>query len=129
MMSEHREPGTLASCEYGLFLPNATDARIAFTLGDMAHESAEARFARSLGATRYGSISIRNVAGGPRQPIVWSLHEDMVALTTMRGDVDASADLRQRIVRLLVVFFHEIRDIAPELSELSFTVANDERLH
>ena len=78
MMSEHREPGTLASCEYGLFLPNATDARIAFTLGDMAHES---------------------------------------------------ADLRQRIVRLLVVFFHEIRDIAPELSELSFTVANDERLH
>lgn len=128
-MPEPLEPGTLASCEYGLFMPNATDATIAITLADMAHESAAGRFARSLGATRYGIISIRNVADGPRQPIVWSLHEGMVALTTMSGDVDASADLKQRIVRLLTVFFHEIRDIAPELSEYNFTVANDERLH
>lgn len=128
-MPQHLEPGTLASCEYGLFLPNATDASIAFTLGDMAHESAEARFARSLGATRYGVISIHNVADGPRQPIVWSLHEGMVALTTMSGDADATDDLKQRIVRLLVVFFHEIRDIAPELSKFDFTVANDELLH
>ena len=128
-MPEHLEPGTLACCEYGLFLPNATDASIAFTLGDMGHESAEARFARSLGATRYGSISIRNVADGPRQPIVWSLQEGMIALTTVSGDVDATDDLKQRIVRLLVVFFHEIRALAPELSEFSLTVANDERLH
>ena len=128
-MPEPLEPGTLASCEYGLFLPNAANASIAFTLGDMGHESAEARFARSLGAMRYGTISIRNLSHGPRQPIVWSLHEGMIALTTMNGDVDATDGLKQRIVRLLVVFFHEIRAIAPELSEFNLTVANDERLH
>jgi hypothetical protein len=128
-MPEHLEPGTLAYCEYGLFLPNTADATIAFTLGDMDHESAEARFARSLGATRYGLISIRNVSNGPRQPIVWSLHDTMLALTTTNGDIDAYPHLKRVIVRLLVVFFHEIREVAPELSEFSFTVANDELLH
>lgn len=41
----------------------------------------------------------------------------------------ARQDLRRVIVRLPAVFFHEICEMAPDLSTLGFAVANDRRLN
>jgi hypothetical protein len=128
-MPEDLEAGTLAYRKYELLLPNASGATIAITLGDMAHESTVASFARNSGATRCGLILIRNVPHGPRYPVVWSLHETILTVTGTGDDSDVSQDLRQLIVRLLAVFFHEIREIAPDLSTLKFAVADDRMLN
>ncbi|WIM09299.1 hypothetical protein [Enhydrobacter sp.] len=128
-MPDHLEAGTLARRTYELFLPNATDASVAITLGDMAHDSPAASFARHSGATHYGLISMRNVPDGPRHPVVWSLHETMLAVTGVGDDEDVGQDMRRVIVRLLAVFFHEICAIAPGLSTSEFAVANDRPLN
>ena len=128
-MSAPLDAGTLACRKYDLLLPSASEASIAITLGDMAQDSPSCRYACDSGATRYGLISILNVPGGPRLPILWSLHGTTIEVTTSHGDREVSDDLRRVIVRLLVIFFHEVREIAPELSALEFTVANDTLLN
>jgi hypothetical protein len=57
------------------------------------------------------------------------LHETILTVTGTSDDSDVSQDLRQLIVRLLAVFFHEIREIAPDLSTLKFAVADDRMLN
>ena len=124
-MANELEPGTLAYREYELFVPNAPDATVAITLGDLEQDTPAARFARKTGATHYGLVSVLNVPHAPQYPFVWSLHDTILALTSSHISAPVDKTLRQTIGRLLGVFFHEIRGIAPELSDMKLTVAND----
>jgi len=133
-MAKDLEPGTLAHGarayrEYELFVPNAPDATVAITLGDLEQDTPAARFARKSGATHYGLVAILNVPHAPDYPFVWSLRETILALTSSHIGTPVDGTLRQTIGRLLGVFFHEIRAIAPELSEMKLTVANDASPH
>jgi hypothetical protein len=128
-MPENLEPGTLAYSKYELFLPNTSAASIAVTLQDMTHDSAASQFARSRGATCCGLILIQNMPGAPKRPMVWSLRDAVIVITTSADDCELSDELKRVIVRLLGVFFHETRDVAPELCALTSTVANDSVLN
>jgi hypothetical protein len=70
-----------------------------------------------------------NVPNPPEHPFVWSLHETVLALTSSHINSPLDRNLRRTIGRLLGVFFHEIRAIAPELSDLKLNVANDAPLY
>ena len=123
-MPEEIERTSLVYNEYELILPNQPAIRLGVTLEDLALETVVARFGRSNRAEYCGAVSIRGLTEGPLHPLIWIVRGNALVIVGRHGDLPVTDELRQVLGRLLGVFFSEIREIAPELSSVSFAVAN-----
>ena len=114
------ELGRLATREYDVALPDGTQGKLAFALCDLAKDNALAQHARRRQAVAFGLLSFAALPDAPRNALLWVRTRDGMEMTTADGDDQPGGDLRRLVARHFIVFFDEIKDLAPELATLPF---------
>jgi hypothetical protein len=114
------EIGRLATREYEATLPAGGTGRLAFALCDLARANPLAGHARRRDAVAFGLLSFDGFAEAPRGTLLWVRTKDGLEMTSADGDDPPGPDLQRLVARYFIVFFDEVRDVAPELSELPF---------
>jgi len=107
------DPDAIAYREYDCQMPDGTDATIAVSLGNLLQPGVAAAAARERGAVAVGQIAVQGARGVPSRPIPW-----IVAIAIARDDPAVDDELRALLVRVLQLFFRDIRDVAPDPAEL-----------
>ncbi len=119
--------GRLATREYEVALPDGTKGKLAFALCDLSRENALARHAKKREAVGFGLLGFEGLPGAPRHPLLWVRTRSGMEMTTSDGDDQPDPELQRLVARQFIVFFADIKDIAPELAALPFHVGNSER--
>ena len=114
------ELGRLATREYDVTLPDGTQGRLAFALCELSGDNALAQHARRRQAVAFGLLSFAELPDAPRNALLWVRTKDGMEMTTADGDDQPGGDLQRLVARHFIVFFHEIKDVEPELTSLSF---------
>lgn len=114
------EIGRLATREYEVTLPAGEKGKLAFALCDLSRENALAGHARRRKAVAFGLLSFEGFAGAPLRPLLWVRTKDGMEMTGADGDDQPGPELQRLVARYFIVFFDEIKDVAPELSSLPF---------
>ena len=112
--------GRLATREYEVTLPGSSKGKLAFALCDLGRENALARHARKREAVAFGLLSFEGLTGGPRHPLLWVRTRDGMEMTASDSDEQPDAELQRVVARHFIVFFADIKDVAPELAALPF---------
>lgn len=112
--------GRLATREYDVTLPDGTKGRLAFALCDILGDNALAQHARKRQAVAFGLLSFERLPDAPLNALLWVRTRDGMEMTTADADDQPSGDLQRLVARYFVVFFDEIKDVAPELASLPF---------
>lgn len=112
--------GRMATREYEVTLPDGTQGRLAFALCDIARDNALAQHARRRQAVAFGLLSFEGLPDAPRNTLLWVRTKDGMEMTTADGDDQPSGELQRVVARHFIVFFDEIKDVAPELAVLPF---------
>ncbi len=114
------EIGRLATREYEVALPDGIEGKLAFALCDLSHENALARHARKRAAVGFGLLGFEGLPGAPRHPLLWVRTRSGMEMTVSDGDDQPDGELQRLIARHFIVFFADIKDVAPELATLPF---------
>lgn len=114
------ELGRLATREYEVTLPDGTQGKLAFALCDLAKNNALAQHARRRQAVAYGLLSFAELPDAPRNALLWVRTKDGLEMTTADGDDQPDGDLQRLVARHFIVFFDEVKALAPELATLPF---------
>lgn len=114
------ELGRLATREYEVTLPDGTRGKLAFALCDLAKDNALAQHARRRQAVAYGLLSFAELPDAPRSALLWVRTKDGLEMTTADGDDQPDGDLQRLVARHFIVFFDEVKELAPELATLPF---------
>ena len=112
--------GRLATREYEVSLPDGSKGKLAFALCDLAHENALARHARKREAVAFGLLGFEAMRGAPRHPLLWVRTREGMEMTTSDGDHQPDPELQRLVARHFIIFFADIKDVAPELAALPF---------
>ena len=112
--------GRLATREYDVTLPDGTQGKLAFALCDLAKDNALAQHARRRQAVAFGLLSFAELPDAPRNALLWVRTRDGMEMTTADGDDQPGGHLQRLVARHFIVFFDEIKDLAPELATLPF---------
>ena len=112
--------GRLATREYDVTLLDGTQGRMAFALCDIAGDNALAQHARRRQAVAFGLLSFEGLPDAPRNTLLWVRTKDGMEMTTADGDDQPGGELQRLVARHFIVFFDEIKDLAPELALLPF---------
>lgn len=112
--------GRLATREYQVTLPDGSEGRLAYALCDLVEENALARHARRRQAVAFGLLSFEGIPNAPRNTMLWVRTREGMEMTTADGDDQPGADLKRLIARHFIVFFDEVRGLAPGLASLPF---------
>jgi len=114
------ELGRLATREYDVTLPDGTLGRLGFALCDLTGDNALARHARRRQAVAFGLLSFADLPDAPRNALLWVRTRDGMEMTTADGDDQPSGELQRLVARHFIVFFDEVKELAPELATLPF---------
>jgi hypothetical protein len=106
-----------AGREYEVSLPDGTQGKLGFALGDLSVDNAFTRHARSLEAIAFGLISFEGLPGAPQRPMLWTQTPTDVVMTLADLDQQPSGELQRLVARYLAIYFSDIAAIAPELDE------------
>lgn len=117
--------GRLATREYDVTLPDGTQGRLAFALCDITKNNALAHHARRRQAVAFGLLSFAELPAAPRNALLWVRTKEGMEMTTADGDDQPSGDLQRLVARHFIVFFDEVKDLAPELAILPFHLKDD----
>ncbi len=112
--------GRLATREYEVTLPGGSTGKLAFALCDLARENALARHARKRAAVAFGLLGFEGLPGGPRHPLLWVRTREGMEMTTSDNDNQPDPELQRLVARHFIIFFADIKDVAPELAALPF---------
>jgi hypothetical protein len=112
--------GRLATREYEITLPDGTGGKLAFALCDLSRDNALARHARKRAAVGFGLLGFEGLPGAPRHPLLWVRTGSGMEMTTSDGDDQPDAELQRLVARHFIVFFADIKDVAPDLAALPF---------
>jgi hypothetical protein len=112
--------GRLATREYEITLPDGTGGKLAFALCDLSRDKALARQARKRAAVGFGLLGFEGLPGAPRHPLLWVRTGSGMEMTTSDGDDQPDAELQRLVARHFIVFFADIKDVAPDLAALPF---------
>ncbi len=110
--------GRLATREYEVTLPDGSKGRLAFALCDPARDNALARHARKRDAVGFGLLGFEGFVEGPRHPVLWVQTTAGMEMTLADNDRQPGAQLQRLVGRYFILFFEEIRAVAPELAAL-----------
>lgn len=114
------ELGRLATREYDVTLPDGTQGRLGFALCDLTRDNALARHARRREAVAFGLLSFADLPYAPRSALLWVRTRDGMEMTTADGDDQPGGELQRLVARHFIVFFDEVKELAPELATLPF---------
>lgn len=114
------ELGRLATREYDVTLPDGTQGRLGFALCDLTVDNALARHARRRQAVAFGLLSFADLPDAPRSAMLWVRTRDGMEMTTADGDDQPGGELQRLVARHFIVFFDEVKELAPELATLPF---------
>lgn len=114
------EIGRLATREYEVIQPAGGKGRLAFALCDLARDNALAGHARRRKAVAFGLLSFEGFADAPIHPLLWVRTQDGMEMTGVDGEDPPGVELQRIVARYFIVFFDEIKDVAPELAALPF---------
>lgn len=114
------ELGRLATREYDVTLPDGTQGRLGFALCDLTADNALARHARRRQAVAFGLLSFADLPDAPRSAMLWVRTRDGMEMTTADGDDQPGGELQRLVARHFIVFFDEVKELAPELATLPF---------
>jgi len=119
------EIGRLATREYEVTRPDGTQAKLAFALCDLSRENALARHARKRSAIAFGLLSFEGFAEAPAHPLLWVQTAAGMEMTVSDGDKPPGPELQRLIARHFVLFFDDIREVAPGLAALPLRGAEE----
>ena len=102
-------PGTVAWREYEYHLPDGTEAAFAASLCELIGDNPGAELARQQGALAHGLIAVAGMHDAAPRPLVWFQTKDELVLLVSRDDQPISDDLCKTIVRVLTIFFRDVR--------------------
>lgn len=114
------EIGRLATRAYEATLPAGETGKLAFALCDLERPNALAAHARRRKAVAFGLLSFEGFADAPRGTMLWVRTKDGLEMTSADGDDQPGPELQRVVARHFIIFFDEVRDLAPELSSLPF---------
>jgi hypothetical protein len=112
----------LATREYDVTLPDGSRGKLALALCDLAQENALARHARKREAVGFGLVSFEGFAEAPRHPALWVQTNTGMEMTLADNDQQPGAQLQRLVGRYFILFFEDIKDVAPELAALPLSV-------
>jgi hypothetical protein len=112
--------GRLATRTYDISLADGVQGRLAFALCDLSRDNALARHARKREAVGFGLLGFEGLPGAPRHPLLWVRTQSGMEMTVSDGDDQPAGDLQRLVARHFIVFFADIKDVAPELAALPF---------
>ena len=110
--------GRLATREYDVTLPDGSKGKLAFALCDLAQENALARHARTRDAVGFGLVGFEGFGQGPRHPVLWVQTNTGMEMTLADNDEQPGAQLQRLVGRYFILFFEDIKAVAPELAAL-----------
>lgn len=110
--------GRLATREYDVTLPDGSKGKLAFALCDPAQENALARHARKRDAVGFGLVGFEGFAEGPRHPALWVQTNTGLEMTLADHDEQPGAQLQRLVGRYFILFFEDIKAMAPGLAAL-----------
>ena len=108
----------LATREYEVTLPDGSKGKLAFALCDLAQENALARHARKRAAVGFGLVGFEGFAEGPRHPVLWVQTNTGMEMTLADNDEQPGAQLQRLVGRHFILFFEDIKAVAPGLAAL-----------
>lgn len=112
------EIGRLATREYDVTLPDGSKGKLAFALCDLARENALTRHARQRDAVGFGLVGFEGFAEAPRHPVLWVQTGTGLEMTLADNDAQPGAQLQRLVGRYFLLFFEDIRAVAPALAAL-----------
>jgi len=112
----------LATREYDVTLPDGSKGKLALALCDLAQENALARHARTREAVGFGLVSFEGFAEAPRHPVLWVQTNKGMEMTLADHDQQPGAQLQRLVGRYFILFFEDIKGVAPELAALPLSV-------
>lgn len=121
------EIGRLATREYEATLPAGEAGKLAFALCDLARANPLAGHARRRKAVAFGLLSFEGFSDAPRGTMLWVRTRDGLEMTSADGDDQPGPELQRLVARYFIVFFDEVRDVAPELSSLPFHLKDGQK--
>ena len=114
--------GRLATREYDVMLPDDSKGKLAFALCDLAQENALARHARKRDAVGFGLVGFEGFAEAPRHPVLWVQTTAGMEMTLADNDQQPGAQLQRLVGRYFILFFEDIKAVAPDLAALPLSV-------
>ena len=111
------DASSVAYREYDYHMPDGTQGIVAVSLGKLGQQpSPAATFAYQNEARAYGHLMVLGVPMGLSRPILWMQTPSGLKVVAT-GDPEVSDELESLLLRVLGVFFRDVRDVAPGLGE------------
>jgi hypothetical protein len=106
---------TVAYREYDCHMPDGTQAIVAVSLGQ---PDPAAAFAHQNGARAHGQITVRGLPIKLSHPLQWMHTPSGLKVVALEDDPPKVSDeLESLLLRVLRVFFRDVRDVAPGIGE------------
>ena len=103
--------------EYDYHMPDGTQAIVAVSLGSFEEAGVAAAFAHENGARAHGHIAVVGLHIALSRPIHWMQTSSGLKVGGGQGDPVLSEEQQGLLLRVLQVFFRDMRNVAPGLGE------------
>jgi hypothetical protein len=125
-----RPPGSLAWRQYQVPLISGHIATLGFSLSD-PRDKTMARVKREYNATHLGLLVVLDDPDSEEDVVLWFEQATSLTLVSQNGDAMISDEVRTLLPRYFAVFFDDIKDVAPEVSNIKLVVSKtgDKKLH
>lgn len=115
--ARRRPPGSLAWRQYEVKLMSGRTAILGFSLADPSHRTM-ARIKREHEASNLGLLVVLDDPDSVEEVVLWFQHATSLTLLSQNGDMMIGKEVRALLPRYFTVFFDEVKEIAPELSDI-----------
>ena len=126
-----RPPGSLAWRQYEVKLVSGRTAILGFSLADPRHTTM-ARVKREHHASNLGLLVVLDDPDSIEEVVLWFQQATSLTLLSQNGDMMIGKEVRALLPRYFTVFFDEIKEIAPDLADISLAAVprtGDRNLH
>jgi hypothetical protein len=125
-----RQSGSLARRQYEVKLVSGETVTLGFSLAD-ANDESMARLKREHGASHMGLLIVLGDPNSLEEVVLWFQQATTLTLLSQNGDTMIGDEVKILLPRYFTVFFDEIKDVAPELANITLAApkTGDKNLH
>jgi hypothetical protein len=113
-----RPPGSLAWRQYEVKLISGRTAILGFSLADPRHATM-ARVKREHHASNLGLLVVLDDPDSIEEVVLWFQQATSLTLLSQNGDMMIGDEVQALLPRYFTVFFDEMKEIAPDLADIS----------
>jgi len=110
-------PGSLAWRQYEVKLASGRTAIFGFSLADPRHKTM-AEVKQKHKASNLGLLVVLDDPDSMEEIVLWFQQASALVLLSQNGEVMIGAEAQALLPRYFTVFFDEIKDLAPDLSDI-----------